>query len=637
MALRIETFSNVKGGNAFYKAVSHPLAAAPAAALVERLRGAGKVALYDPWGMAGAFAEMHDLSGIDFACALVQDIDDIGKDVLGMAARPVTDLPGCKVDIVLVAAFDDQDRLANHIRHLLPAGAEIVSLNAARIPETLLTNRRAYLDTANFATNFAFFRDDGTTRTRVATANYWHGYGAQKVSLHLVLFDGAGAILAEWEQALPDAQSAVVIDSRAVRDKFGLGPFCGQLFIHAVGVKGHDVVKYALDVWRDDGSMMSCTHDANAWPSDRFGGLPAPRDGEDVVLWVQNSHPCPIPAGEVGLNMMGEDAIVKLDEALPPFATRALSVAELLPDARWPQQVELRAGKHFVRPRYEITETSGRQRMAHMNVERDDLKPDPGIAEMGNLMGKGFILPAPVLPPDRWRSIALPTPMSTCQDELPIAALLIDSTGREVARKSLGRLPRNHAFELDAADLVNGSGPLAGGYGHMELIYDLAEGGTADGWLHAIFRYQDVNTGYAAETSFGAHVFNTVLTRKGEPQSYAGRAPGLSTRLFLRVGDAPFDTMCHLIYPSSTPWHDTSTTTLTLCDAAGRELAAKDVAIPCGGSLLWRVSETFGEDDWKAATGGGYVVIRDVTCRLFGYHGLLNGDGPFSLDHMFGF
>ena len=32
-----------------------------------------------------------------------------------------------------------------------------------------------------------------------------------------------------------------------------------------------------------------------------------------------------------------------------------------------------------------------------------------------------------------------------------------------------------------------------------------------------------------------------------------------------------------------------------------------------------------------------YVIIRDTTCRLFGYHGLSHPDGGFSLDHMFGF
>jgi hypothetical protein len=45
---------------------------------------------------------------------------------------------------------------------------------------------------------------------------------------------------------------------------------------------------------------------------------------------------------------------------------------------RWPDQVELRAGRHVVRPRYEVTR-AGRTRIAHVNVERDNLRPDPGI------------------------------------------------------------------------------------------------------------------------------------------------------------------------------------------------------------------------------------------------------------------
>src|SRR3546814_8302472 len=62
-----------------------------------------------------------------------------------------------------------------------------------------------------------------------------------------------------------------------------------------------------------------------------------------------------------------------------------------------------------------------RRRIAHANVERVDLKPDPRIPELSNLLGKGFILPAPILPRARFRSLALPTPMSTCQQNLPIA------------------------------------------------------------------------------------------------------------------------------------------------------------------------------------------------------------------------
>jgi hypothetical protein len=127
-----------------------------------------------------------------------------------------------------------------------------------------------------------------------------------------------------------------------------------------------------------------------------------------------------------------------------------------------------------------------------------------------------------------------------------------------------------------------------------------------------------------------------LTTYKGEPQSYKGPPPGLSTRLFLRVGRPPLDTMCHLIYPASRPWHETSDTALMLMSARGEEMARKSLRIACGGSLLWRFNETFSEDERRAAGADCYVIIRDTTCRLFGYHGLVSARA-FSLDHMFGF
>jgi hypothetical protein len=312
-------------------------------------------------------------------------------------------------------------------------------------------------------------------------------------------------------------------------------------------------------------------------------------------------------------------------------------VAELLPNARWPQQIEIQAAKNFVRPRYEITTKSNAHvRIAHPNVEREDLTPDPKLAELGSLLGKLYILPAPVLPLDRYTSIALPTPMATKQTHLPLKALIYDVRGKLAAEHTFGNLKRSDSVALNLTELLSGQ-KLDGGYGHVELVYDFAAGQEADGWLHALFRYHDTTTGHSAETSFGAHVFNTVLTYKNEPQSYAGRAPGLSTRLFLRVGPKPYDTLCHLIYPASTPWHSTSDTSLVLTSMDGKEIAKKSVRIACGGSLLWRVSEMFTEEQMKAAGTHPYVLIRDTTCRLFGYHGLISANKAFSLDHMFGF
>jgi hypothetical protein len=632
MALDIETFSNSTGGNAFFKAVGHPVALPKAKALLARLAARGPVAIYDPQGMVEGFAALHPLDGLEIAGIFAQRIEDIGRQRLGRAAQPVTELPAIRAASLLVIGFD-AGRALDHIRALLPRDCDAVSLDEMKLPPEMLTNKARYLDPLNFATNYAFFRDADGHHTRLVSANYWAGYGAKSVALWCRLFGAEGETLAEWREALSDKAASIEIDSRALRARFGLAPFTGQLFIHAVGVAGHDVVKYALDLYGDEASALSCTHDANAWPADLYAGLPAPRADERVTLWIQNSHPCPIPPRAVGLNLMGSPAIAWLERGLPPFATHALDVSELLPEARWPQQIEVQAGKHFVRPRYEIVRRNGRRRMAHANVERNDLKPDPRIAELGNLLGKGFILPAPLLPAARYRTTVLPTPMATTQANLPVTLLVYDPEGREQARAPFGCLKRSdsEARELDA--LINGER----GYGHVELVYDFAEGGEADGWLHGIFRYEDRASGHAAETSFGAHVFNTVLTYRSEPQSYAGPPPGLSTRLFLRLGPEPLDTLCHLIYPASAPWHDRSATELVLHDQDGAEVARRQIEIPCSGSRLWYYRETFSAEE-RARTGPrGYVLVRDTTCRLFGYHGLVGPDGAFSLDHMFGF
>jgi hypothetical protein len=632
MPLNIETFSSAVGGNAFYKAVTHPLAAGPARALVDELRANGPVAVYDPHNFLAAFDAVYPFERIELAGLFVQDVAQVGRVFRNHAARPITELPQSRATTVLIAGFDTA--ASAHIRPLMRPGASLISFDRLRLPDDMLSDRARYLSNLNFATSFVFFRDSAGHHTRLVTTNYWGAYGGRGGYVWFRLFAAGGEELAEWKEPLPAANAAVVADSRDVRARFSLPEFTGQLFMHVVGAAGHDIVKYALDTYGDRPDVLSCTHDANSWPANRYAGLPAPAEGEQVVLWVQNSHPVTIEPGEIGLNLMGSDTIVSLREPIGPFATHRLSVGELLPRARWPQQIEIRAGKHMVRPRYEVVRKNGRSLMAHPNVEREDLTLDPKLPKLGDIMGKGYILPAPVLPMSRYTSLILPTPMSTVQAHLPMKLTVYDKDGNGIAEHAFGNLKRSDSVAIAANALVKGA--LPGGYGHMELSYDFRAGDEADGWLHALFRYEDRDTGHAADTSFGAHMFNTLVTYRDEPQSYKGPPPGLSTRLFLRLGLPPNDTMCHLIYPASLPWHPQSDTALTLISAAGAEVAKRNVKIACGGSLLLRTSEIFSAAERKAAGDNGYVVVRDVTCRLFGYHGVL-GPRAFSLDHMFGF
>ena len=633
--LNIQTFDARAGGNVVYKAFAHPLAAEAVGRLAGRIGGGG-LAVYDPDAVADALWAMNPAMP-QAAESFVHDVQTIGQTRAGVPARPLTDLPHSTCRTLLVAAFD-AGRIRARIAPMVPAGMEVLTLDEVRLPRDMLTNPARYLDRLNFATNFAFFRDEPGLHTRLVTANYWAGYGAKQVRLWLRLFDGAGDVLAQWEEDVPAGPGGIAIDSQEVRARFDLPPFAGQLFVHAIGVAGHDVVKYALDTYADgDGESLSCTHDANAWPSDRYAGLPAPREDERVVLWVQNSHAAPIPAGAMALDRMGAEAPVPLAREVAPFASVALDVSEVLPGLRWPEQIELRSGRHVVRPRYEVVR-EGRTRIAHMNVERADLRPDPGIPSLHALLGRGYLLPFPILPTRDFRTIALPTPMAERQADLPLRLDVFDAEGRLVAERFLGRLPRDHALCVDMDELGNGFGDgLAEAGGHADLVYDFREGGEADGWMHALVRYEGRDTPHAAETSFGAHIFNTAMTYRDEPQSYSGPPPGLSTRLFLRLGDERRRSFSALIYPASAPWRERSATVLQLHDGAGEVIAEESLSIACCGSAMVWPHRVFGAGPLRRAGPRGYVLIRDATCRLFGYHGQMDDAGRFSLDHMFGF
>ncbi len=635
--LNIQTFDARAGGNVLYKAFAHPLAAEKTALLAARLRQAGHLAVYDPDNVAEALWALNPaMPATDES--YVHDVALLDQPRGGVRASALVDLPRSRCATLLVTAFDAARTVAR-IAPLVPPGMTVLTLDEARLPDAMLSNPRRYLDRLNFATNHAFFRDtgpvDGTgLHTRLVTANYWSGYGAGPMRLWLRLFGRDGAVLAEWEEPVAPGAAGLALDSRAIRARFGLPAFEGQLFIHAIGAAGHDVVKYALDTYgTGDEASLSCTHDANAWPSDRYAGMPAPREHERVVLWLQNSHAAAIPAGTVTLDRMGAGDPVSLDTPVPPYASVALDVASLLPGLRWPAQIEVSAGRHIVRPRYEVTE-AGRRRIAHLNVERADLRPDPGIKTLSNLLGRGYLLPFPILPRDTFRSIVLPTPMAEHQHSLPVRIEVFDPEGRKQNERFLGNLPRNHDLALDLAE-------LGADTGHAELVYDFRDGGDADGWLHCLVRYEHRSAGHAAESSFGAHIYNTAMTWRDEPQSYSGPPPGLSTRLFLKLGmpggaGARRSYAC-LIYPASAAWHPRSSTTLILHDSAGHAIAEQPLSIACSGSAIVRPHEAFGTALIDQAGDRGYVIIRDPTCRLFGYHGLMDDAGAFSLDHMFGF
>ena len=500
----------------------------------------------------------------------------------------------------------------------------------------MLGNPRRYLERTNFATNYAFFRDTGTGRppgcirgwsppiTGRATAPRPSAYGCR-------LYDGEGGVLAEWEQAAPAGAGGIAIDSREVRARFGLPAFTGQLFIHAIGAAGHDVVKYALDTYGTVRRAQPLLHPRRQCLAERPLCRHA-RAARRASGWCcgcrtatpRRSRPAPSAstawAPKTRRRSTARSRATRASRSTSPRCCLGL---------QWPAQVEVRAGRHVVRPRYEVT-GGGRTRIAHLNVERADLEPDPGIKTLHNLLGRGYLLPFPVLPPDRFRSIVLPTPMAESQRSLPLRLDVFAADGRKTAERFLGNLPRRHDLAVDLAE-------LGAEEGHAELVYDFRDGGEADGWMHCLVRYEHHDSGHAAESSFGAHIYNTAMTYRDEPQSYSGPPPGLSTRLFLKLGDRTRRSFAALIYAASAPWHAQSATSLLLHDGDGTQIAERPLRIACSGSAMVFPHAVFGETLIEQAGPRGYVLIRDTTCRLFGYHGLMETGGAFSLDHMFGF
>ncbi len=452
--------------------------------------------------------------------------------------------------------------------------------------------------------------------------------------LWLRLYAADGTALATWEQKLPAGAGGFAIDSREVRARFDLPPFTGQLLVHAIGAAGHDVVKYALDTYAPTLRTTAPACPARTTPTPgRPTAMPACPPRATTSAWCCGCRTATRRRSRRARSRWtawAPSARWRCPRRSARSRRSPWMSRTLLPDLRWPAQIELRAGRHVVRPRYEVTR-AGRTRIAHVNVERADLQPDPGIPALPAELGRGYLLPFPVLPRARFRTIVQPTPMAESQADLPIRLDVFAEDGRKVAERFLGRLPRDHGLAVDVGDVTDVAA------GHAELVYDFRDGGGADGWLHALFRYEDRASGHAAESSFGAHVFNTLMTYRDEPQSYNGPPPGLTTRLFLKLGDGARRSFAVLIYPASAPFWPASATALLLHDGAGAQIAEARVAIACSGSAMVWPDQVFGPDALAQAGPHGYVLVRDPTCRLFGYHGLMDDRGGFSLDHMFGF
>jgi hypothetical protein len=148
----IETFDNLHGGSVAYKALAHPLAAQRLERIAASISHVGKVAIYDPNGLAGTLLALSPPLPVEGI--YVHDSLTVGQKRGEHVTRALSDLANARVSHVLIAAFDAR-RLTARIEPLLPRGTTLLTLDDAKIPTHLITNPTRYLDPVNFATNFA--------------------------------------------------------------------------------------------------------------------------------------------------------------------------------------------------------------------------------------------------------------------------------------------------------------------------------------------------------------------------------------------------------------------------------------------------------------------------------------------------
>lgn len=599
-----------------YKALAHPRCAAPLAALRSSLAALRRLVIFDPHDQYLTVDAFLDLDGLAPDALWTGDLGLVGARRGRLRAEP----PGQLFDGTTVLALDfDADAAGRRLQPLLDAAtggqSVLMTLESLKLDDAWIGHAGHYLNPLNFVTNWAFFRDEGDCHTRVITANYWRQRGAGEVRVRGLLFDGQGRELATLERLLTRPGEALILDSASLRAEHALAPFCGQLFLHVVGAAGNDVLKFALDLYGNDSTGLSATHDANVWPAESYAGIPAPREDQQVRVWLQNPHCRPIPSGAMAwLTPDGREQAI--EQAVPPFAT----VATPVPSGA--SQHTLRSNQRLVRPRYEVL-TADRRCMAHANIFRQDLEADGHYWQHAASLGRGYLLVAPLLDSAEFETRLMLTPMSPSDPALRLRTY--DPGGR-----LLKELPLPICGPEGAQWIEAGEGE--GNGGHLELSYDPRRTSAVDGWFHAIFRYRLRGSGHLADTSFGSHMFNLPVAWRGEPQSYSGPPPGLTTRLFLRNG-YPRSSFIVLVYPASGPWHEHSATTITAHASDGGTLDSRRLSIPIQGSRQIEVEQLFGR---RTAEKTACLVIDDRTCRLFGYHGLREGDG-FSMDHLFGF
>ncbi len=311
---------------------------------------------------------------------------------------------------------------------------------------------------------------------------------------------------------MPAGPGGIALDSREVRARFGLPEFTGQLFIHAIGAAGHDVVKYALDTYAPRQRRQPLLHPRRQRLAVRPLCRPARAAAGRAGGAVGAEQPrLADPGRRHGARPHGRRAAGHAGRARSaPSPAAALDVAELLPGLAL-------AGADRVarRPPCRAAALRGDARAA-ARASRMSMSSAP-ISRPTRTSRRSANAARPRLSAAVAGAAARPLSHASCsrrrwprrRPTCRCGSTCSIRDGRKVAEHFLGCLPRDHDLALDLDDLLPAGrcSPRAG-MPSWSMISATAAAPMAGCTRSCATR--TAPSGHVAETSFGAHIFNTL-------------------------------------------------------------------------------------------------------------------------------
>lgn len=486
-----------------------------------------------------------------------------------------------------------------------------------------------------------WFYEDGDFHTRVYVYNYWRdNYKIEEPVLTYMLHDATGKLVAKGSQALGEEES-LVLDSRELIDRHKLRrPFDGVIVVEIQhnNLRPRLVLQFNIDFIYGGGAVTSVHGQGPLHPDsvdllqDRMHVPPEPGLITSVVLLnhaldVRDQH------YSVSLrNWKGESLHVK-DLALPHHTHQRVVVA----DTRDPACAAFLDGKAGG---VEVRSDIDPQRVLVLveNPERGRLVCNHSTGEAATTSaripvqervekGYGPLLPSPVIAlPERHTRFVFHNSYTRDHD-VKLRLRLYNREGQEVGDTVELVLPPHGVQRCTSMELLRAASlpdhDFLGSF-MMDIVPE----------TEAITSATDVVLEVVTGEDWGG-----VLT--GGDYVNCPEAPFSRTKIFSRtLFTDEYRSEVWLCYPAPMPERQKpSESRVMLFDRTGQVRRETMISIQPNGTFFARVDELFPDaQEALAGTGGiGVVKVRDLTCRIMGYHVVRHlPTGTLAIDHLYG-